>query len=259
MTVYAEDDLLPLSALQHLLFCDRQCALIHVERLWAENGLTVQGKHLHERADSGKANTRGDCRTARGLPLRSLRLGLIGKADVVEFRLASEGPPLELSAPDFADRSGRSEDPVDPAAEIVAAGALPASGIPFPVEYKRGRPKAHDADRVQLCAQALCLEEMLGTSVPAGALFYGKTRRREDVVFDRSLRELTERTAARLHEMIRSGRTPPPVYEEKKCGRCSLVNLCLPKGVGGSTTSASAYLTRSLTRSLAGTPPVGTD
>jgi len=249
--MFPEEDLLPLSALQHLLYCDRQCALIHVERLWAENALTVQGRHLHERADSGKASTRGDCRTARGLPLRSLRLGLIGKADVVEFR----PPPAEGSS-------------ADPAASAPIAG-LPASAavsppsplipVPFPIEYKRGRPKAHDADRVQLCAQALCLEEMLGAPVPSGALFYGKTRRRADVTFDRPLRDLTERTAARLHEMIRSGRTPPPVYEEKKCGRCSLVNLCLPKGLAGRSSAASAYLTRSLARSLAGAVPDGTD
>ena len=131
--------------------------------------------------------------------------------------------------------------------------------IPFPVEYKRGRPKAHDADRVQLCAQALCLEEMLGAPVPAGALFYGKTRRRQDVTFDRTLRNLTERTAARLHEMIRSGRTPSAVYEDKKCGRCSLVNLCLPRGVGRRPVAASAYLTRALAGSLAGAIPDGTD
>jgi CRISPR-associated exonuclease Cas4 len=257
--MFAEDDLLPISALQHLLFCERQCALIHVERLWAENALTVQGRHLHERADSGKANTRGDCRTARGLPLRSLRLGLIGKADVVEFRArpaggssadpAASAPIGGLPASDFGELSRF----------VAMSPPSPLTPVPFPIEYKRGRPKAHDADRVQLCAQAMCLEEMLGAAVPAGALFYGKTRRRLDVPFDPALRDLTERTAARLHEMIRSGRTPPPLYEEKKCGRCSLINLCLPKGVAGRSAAASAYLTRALAGSLAGAIPDGTD
>jgi CRISPR-associated exonuclease Cas4 len=138
--MYVEDDLLPISALQHLLFCERQCALIHVEQVWAENRLTVEGRHLHERVDGGEHETRGGLRTARALPIRSLRLGLAGRADVVEFH-ASEG----------------------------------AAGPPrvVPVEYKRGRPKSHRADEVQLCAQALCLEEMLGVHVAAGALFYG--------------------------------------------------------------------------------------
>lgn len=252
--MYPEEDLLPLSALQHLLYCDRQCALIHVERLWAENSLTVQGRHLHERADSGKANTRGDCRTARGLPLRSLRLGLIGKADVVEFSpvAASDADPSHTGFEALGDDADATEN--------TAATVVPfAPTTPFPIEYKRGRPKAHDADRVQLCAQALCLEEMLGVAVPAGALFYGKTRRREDVTFDRPLRDLTERTAARLQEMIRAGRTPPPVYEERKCGRCSLINLCLPRGVGRRAAAASSYLTRALAGSLAGAIPNGND
>lgn len=122
--MYADDDLLPLSALQHLLYCDRQCALIHVERLWAENALTVQGRHLHEKADSGKGNTRGDCRTARGLALRSLRLGLIGKADVIEFHAPGTVPPT-VASPDRSFETGSSV----------------FSAVPFPIEYKRGRPK----------------------------------------------------------------------------------------------------------------------
>jgi CRISPR-associated exonuclease Cas4 len=233
--MYAEDDLLPLSALQHLLYCDRQCALIHLERLWAENSLTVQGRHLHEKADSGRANTRGDLRTARGLPLRSFRLGLIGKADVVEFRHAPATSPI-------ASQSASSTCEAASAVE----SSLPI--VPFPIEYKRGRPKSHDADRVQLCAQALCLEEMLAVHVPAGALFYGKTRRRHDVAFDAPLRQLTEETAECLHALIASGRTPPAVYAEKKCGRCSLINLCLPKL--GSKRSAVKYLERALQGAL---------
>jgi CRISPR-associated exonuclease Cas4 len=205
-TSFTEDDLLPLSALQHLLFCERQAALIHLERLWAENPLTVAGRQLHERVDHAPGESRGDVRLARALPLRSLRLGLVGKADLVELHRLPSG------------------------AEGQPGTSLPGvSGAwrPFPVEYKRGRPKAHHADLVQLCAQALCLEEMLDTPVPAGALFYGQTRRRHDVPFDAALRKETEEAAARLHRLLSSGTTPPPV-REPKCDQCSLIHLCLP-------------------------------
>ena len=212
--MFAEEDLLPISALQHLLYCDRQCALIHVERLWAENALTVQGRHLHDRAHGGRGESRGGRRTARALQVRSRVLGLYGVADVVEFRISD----------------------------------CVGSPIPFPVEYKRGRPKAHDADRVQLCAQALCLEEMLSRHVPAGALFYGKTRRRHDVAFDEPLRGLTRQTAASLHALIAAGRTPRAVYEKNKCDRCSLKSLCLPGA--GPASGAAAYLRRTLAHSL---------
>lgn len=218
--MFPEDDLLPISALQHLLYCDRQCALIHVERLWAENSLTIQGRHLHERADRGRGESRPKGRITRSLVVRSMRLGLWGKADVVEFRPDSAG----------------------------------GASVPFPVEYKRGRPKAHDADRVQLCAQALCLEEMLETNVPAGALFYGKTRRRLEVAFDESLRRITEDAAQRLHELLDSGTTPPAVYAREKCDRCSLKNLCLPGVSMGVGSRASVYLDRSLAAALAGLP-----
>ena len=192
--MFSEEDLLPLSALQHLLFCERQCALIHLEGIWLENSLTVEGTHLHERADSGAGESRGNLRIARSLPLRSLRLGLSGKADVVEFHQAPEDPSLWR---------------------------------PRPIEYKRGRPKAHRADEVQLCAQGLCLEEMLGLAIPAGALFYGQTHHRLEVEFDDSLRQVTEEAAARLHRLFVSRVTPPPV-REPKCDQCSLLPVCLP-------------------------------
>ncbi len=185
----AEDDLVPLSALQHYLFCPRQCALIHVERLWAEDGATAEGRVLHERVDAGGTDSRPGLRVARGVALRSFALGVAGKADVVEF---SGRPPR-----------------------------------PFPVEYKRGKPKSHRADEVQLCAQAICLEEMLGGEVPAGALFSGTTRRRRDVVFDAELRRLTAATAAAARADILAGRTPPPVFTPA-CRKCSLEDLCRP-------------------------------
>jgi CRISPR-associated exonuclease Cas4 len=202
---FDEDHLLPISALQHLLFCSRQCVLIHVERLWEENLLTAEGRIAHEKVDQGGAETRAGRKTVFGLPLRSLRLGLIGKADAVEF---------------FRDASGK-----------MAA---------FPVEHKRGRPKQKDCDRVQLCAQAMCLEEMLGVNVVEGARFYGTTRRREDVVFDGGLRRLTEETSTRLHELIGAGATPRAEYA-KKCKSCSLIELCLPK-VSSAGRSVERYL-----------------
>jgi CRISPR-associated exonuclease Cas4 len=198
---YTEDDLLPLSALQHLLFCERQCALIHIEQAWVENLYTAEGRIMHDRVDTGRSESRGDIRLAFGVPLRSLRLGLVGKADVVEFH--------------------RKQMKVKP-----AFGSSPI-WLPFPVEYKRGRPKKRDWDKVQLCAQALCLEEMLSVEVPEGALFYGKTRRRLSVVFDADLRSLTEETARRLHEFIGSERTPAPVFTSA-CEHCSFIEACLP-------------------------------
>lgn len=185
--MYADDDLLPISALQHLLYCERQCALIHVEGQWGENRLTAEGRVMHDRADEPVHETRGDTRICRALDVRSSRLGLIGRCDVVEFR----------------------------------------SGVPLPVEYKRGEPKAGDCDRVQLCSQAICLEETLGVAVPCGALFYGQTRHRFDVAFDSTLRCRTESTAQRLHALIAAGVTPPPV-NDARCSNCSLFDICMP-------------------------------
>ncbi len=206
--MYCEDDLLPLSALQHLLFCERQCALIHIEQVWQENLFTAQGRILHERVDRGGETPGSNIRIAYSLPLRSLRLGLTGKTDAVEFHRKV--------------KNGRKV------------------WHPFPVEYKRGRPKSDDCDRVQLCAQAICLEEMLDVEISRGALFYGKIRRRQDVVFDPALRQKTEETARHLHELIASGKTPPPVITSK-CKSCSLFNICMPKACKG-TRSAKDYL-----------------
>lgn len=184
----AEDALVPVSALQHYLFCPRQCALIHVERIWTEDGATAEGRILHERVDGGKADRRGGVRTVRGLMLRSLALGVTGKADAVEFH----------------------------------------GKTPFPIEYKRGRPKAHRADEVQLCAQALCLEEMFGHPVPEGALFYGQTKKRQPIAFDEELRALTARIAAETRTMIVEARTPPP-HAMPACRHCSLAEQCQPQ------------------------------
>ena len=203
-----------LSALQHYLFCPRQCALIHVEGVWSENYLTASGRLLHERVDRIVKETRKDAHLATALRLVSNRLGLMGVADMVEFY--------------------RQDSACDGEGRRVAARLSGRSGFwrPFPVEYKRGEPKLHRADDVQLCAQALCLEEMLGVAIPEGALFYGEIRRRTDVAFDRELRSLTEEVAAKVHEMMRSGETPPPVHT-KACRSCSLLGNCRPENVAG--------------------------
>lgn len=198
---YTEDDLIQLSALQHLVFCERQCALIHIEQVWSENLFTAEGRIMHDKVDTANRESRGNIRIEYGVPMRSLRLGLIGKADAVEFHKDGE------------------------------------KWIPFPVEYKRGKPKGGNCDKVQLCAQAICLEEMMNIEIPDGALFYGQTRRREDVKFYSPLRKETEEAARRLHELIAPGITPKAEYS-KKCERCSLVDRCLPKV----SSKASNYL-----------------
>lgn len=211
---YAEDDLLPLSGLQHLAFCERQCALIHIEQVWAENLFTAEGSVMHERVHQADRASRGDIRVEYSMPLRSLRLGLIAKADVVEFHQLR--------------------------------GASGGSWRPFPVEYKRGRPKKDNVDKVQLCGQALCLEEMLNVKVPSGALFYGKTRHRQDVDFDADLRAETEDTARRFHALVDAGKTSKPIYGAK-CGRCSMKDLCLPKTVQKGT-AVESYLVKAISQ-----------
>ena len=223
---------LPISALQHLVYCERQAALIHLEGLWADNRLTAEGNALHAKAHSEQSETHRGVRVARGLDLRSLELDLVGKADVVEF-----------APPDGFD------GPVAETVRAAAAGAepLPPGWAVRPVEYKRGRPKTSpewgDCDRVQLCAQALCLEEMLGAEVREGRLFYGKVRRRTDVPFDAELRETTRRAAARLHALVAAGLTPPAV-NDGRCPNCSLVRLCLPHVTAGR--SAETWVRRRL-------------
>ena len=194
--MYCEDDLLMLSALQHLLFCPRQCALIHIEQQWLENRLTAEGRILHERVHSAGKESRRTIKTEFDVPIRSLQLGVIGRTDVVEFHLQDDG-----------------------------------CWRPFPVEYKRGRPKKNDSDRVQLCAQAMCLEEMLDVEVTAGALFYGTKKRRIEVVFNRSLRQITTKAAHSLHELFNSAITPPPKYNPG-CENCSFIETCLPRTSG---------------------------
>jgi CRISPR-associated exonuclease Cas4 len=194
--MYNEDDLLMISALQHLLFCPRQCALIHIEQQWTENRLTAEGRILHERVHTAAKESRSKIKIEFDVPIRSLRLGIIGRTDIVEFHLQDNG-----------------------------------CWQPFPVEYKRGRPKKNDSDRVQLCAQAICLEEMLGVEVATGALFYGTKKRRIEIVFDQSLRQITTEAAYKLHDLFNNATTPPPKYSSG-CESCSFIDTCLPKTSG---------------------------
>lgn len=203
-----EDDLIPLSALQHWLVCPRQCGLIHLEGQWEDNRLTAEGNALHARVDQAGAESRDGVRRVTGLPLKCARLGLVGRADVVEFRRSAGG-----------------------------------GEVPFPIEHKRGREKADDRDTAQLCAQALCLEEMLGAAVPEGALFYAATRRRVQVAFTPGLRRRVEDAADGIREMLASGRTPAPVAIPA-CRGCSLADLCLPNALA--RPSVNRYFARGL-------------
>ena len=211
MAHYSDPDLLPLSGLQHFAFCRRQWALIHIENQWQENLRTVEGHLFHRRAhDEAARERRGNTLILRGLPIVSHTLGLSGQCDVVEFHLTPEGVPLR-------GEEGR--------------------WLPFPVEYKRGRPKEHRADELQLCAQAMCLEEMLCCVVPAGALFYGEPRRRTAVEFSPELRQMVRDFSEEMHQYARRGHTPK-AKPTKSCNACSLKDLCLPQLIRRGSVSA---------------------
>lgn len=200
--MYSDENLLLLSGIQHIVFCPRQWALIHLEQQWEENLKTIEGKHLHERVDDPfLKDSVKDCLIWRAVNLVSYRLGLSGRADVVEFHRKQNG----LKIP---GRSG--------------------SWMPFPVEYKRGKPKSDESDEVQLCAQAMCMEEMFGTKIGEGALYYGETRRRSAVNFSTELRFYVVKYASEMHRLFDNGITPPPVYKPH-CKFCSLVDICIPQ------------------------------
>lgn len=190
--MHDEEQLLAISALQHWLYCPRQCALIHVEQAWAENKFTAEGKVMHTRAHDGPDESRPGVRITRGMPVRSLELGLTGQCDIVEFH---------------------------------------ADGVVLPVEYKRGKPKSHRADEVQLCAQGLCLEEMLGIRIARGFLYYGERHRRTEVPFDPGLRELVAATILSIQTAFSAGQTPAADYEPRRCDACSLIDECQPKAL----------------------------
>ncbi|HUX40142.1 MAG TPA: CRISPR-associated protein Cas4 [Rectinemataceae bacterium] len=213
-----DEDPIPISALQHALFCERQYALIHIEQAWAENRYTAEGKILHERVDVVRHESRRLFRQEYGLALRSLRLGLIGKCDLVELRLEPNGSIAEA----------------------------------VPVEFKRGKKKEDDVDLVQLCAQALCLEEMFGIAVPQGEFYYLQEHRRREAAIDEALRERTVALIGRIRELREAGKTPPAVYDRRKCDSCSLVETCMPRSAGGGERRVDRYVASQLRAIKAG-------
>ena len=205
---YPEESFLQLSGLQHFAFCRRQWALIHVEDQWAENFRTMDGQLFHQKAhDTGFAETRGDRVVKRGIRVYSAALGVSGACDVVEFSRQENGIPL---------------------------AGHPGLWQPYPVEYKRGKPGVTHGDALQLCGQALCLEEMLCCTIPAGAVYYGEPRRREQVVFTEELRAEVRTALTEMHQYAQRGYTPK-VKPRKGCGACSLQDVCLPKLMGKSS------------------------
>jgi CRISPR-associated exonuclease Cas4 len=202
-----DDEFLMISALTHLQYCERRFALVHIEQLWTENLFTMDGRNFHEKVHSQEGESRGEIRIERGLRVRSLKLGLFGVTDVVEFHHNSQI---------------------------------------FPIEYKRGKEKADITDSVQLCAQAMCLEEMLGVDVPRGAIFYGQPRRRTQVEFDNELRSKVVELCEQARHMIETGVTPPPRFG-KHCKNCSLVDECMPEiSVNAEKGQAEKYIQKLL-------------
>lgn len=212
-----EDDYIQISALQHYVFCPRQCGLIHVEDAWTDNMFTVRGEILHEKVDTDTYETRGTKKTVRGLRIHSARLGIVGRCDVVEFYDRVEGRlPQRTSVEGHVQHSSSSTE--DDLLQVL------------PVEFKSGEPKEDISDKVQLCAQVLCLEEMLTTTITQGAFFYGKIRRRNIIEIDESLRKQTEDIITAVHEMVTRKKIPPAEYSQK-CRNCSLEELCMPKAM----------------------------
>lgn len=214
-----EDDYLPLSYLNDLLFCERRAALHLTEQIWKDNQFTTEGLMAHKRVDIPKNLRHKECRQVTGIWLVSHQLGLIGKADLIELRDQPSGPP-----------------------------------VPFPVDFKRGKKRRWDNNEVQLCAQAMCLEEMLGVAVPRGAIFHIKSQHREEIEFDESLRSKTIQAASRLRELLLSGVTPTASFKPK-CKGCSLREWCMPKSLRPRATAAR-YLQAVIDDTL---PPTDSD
>ena len=228
--LFSEDDLLPISSLADLVFCERRAALHFLEGIWQENQFTAEGHILHEKTHEADIESRGNIRIVRGLRLRSLQLGLSGVADVVEFH--------RVDVPSLPD------PPENAIPQVVALAGVTGLWKPFPVEYKRGKLKHEKSYEVQICGQALCIEEMMNVRISSGEIFYGKSMRRHDVALSVDLRKETEMASRNMHALIASRRTPPPVYE-KKCESCSLMTDCLPRTIQ-KRRSVKSYLTRIL-------------
>ena len=206
---FTEDDLLPLRYLNDLLFCERRLALHLVEQIWKDNQYTAEGQYAHRKVDQSANLKRGDKRNVTGMMLVSYQLGVTGKADLVEFRDAA-------AKTEAIDESLNSETKSS------------CAFVPYPVDFKRGRKRRWDNDEVQLCAQAMCLEEMLNVPVPKGAIFHIRSQHRREVIFNEALRQQTIHAAARLHEIVHTRITPPAEWKAR-CKGCSLLETCMPK------------------------------
>lgn len=215
--MYEEDDYLMLSGLQHFAYCRRQWAIIHIEQQWAENERTIDGELFHKKAhDAGSTEKRGDIIITRGLHVKSASLGVSGICDIVEFHRSEQG----ISLFSFEGR-----------------------WLPYPVEYKKGEPKENNVDELQLCAQAMCLEEMLLCDIPVGSLFYGQNRRRTSVEFTHELREQVKNMLSEMHDLWKKGYTPK-VKPNKGCNACSLKEICVPRLM--KTKTVSSYIEENL-------------
>jgi len=206
--MYTEDDLVQISALQHALFCERQYALIHIEQEWEENRFTAEGKVLHERVDAEHHESRSLFKQEYGMAVRSLRWGLIGKCDLVELWYTKDGNIGKVS----------------------------------PVEFKRGRKKADDTDRVQLCAQVLCLEEMFNILIESGQFYYLQEHRRTTEIIDTSLREKTASLIEQIMKIREAEATVTAKYEKRKCDNCSMIDWCMPKSTGAGHKQVGRYI-----------------
>lgn len=224
---FSLDELIPISTVADMVFCERRAALHFIEGAWEENQFTAEGHILHDKTHELGCEMRKEIRIVRGLRLRSLRLGLSGVADVVEFRYLEK---VSETAPDSNVQLG------------IAIPGLRGLWKPFPVEYKRSKLKHEKSYEIQLCAQALCLEEMLHVQIDEGAIFYGKSMRRRRVIITDGLRRETKNCSRRMHELVDSTKTPLPVYT-KRCENCSLVAECMPKAIARQK-SVNRYLAR---------------
>lgn len=197
-----EECLIPLSSLQHWVYCPRQCGLIHVEQCWAENLFTAEGRNLHDKVHDAETERRGDLILVRGLRLVSRKLGIVGQADLVEFHRSDSGCKLPGKTSKWQ---------------------------PFPVEFKRGKEKPNLSDDIQLCGQAICLEEMLGIPVNRGAIYYGRPRKRKQVELTEDLRSHLRGAINGVRHMLQTKQVPIAEYNSGKCNSCSLVETCLPR------------------------------
>ena len=218
--MYNEDDMLMLSGIQHFRFCPRQWALIHIDQQWDENRLTVEGELLHKHVDDSFYRQKcGDFISLRSVNVASYELGLYGITDVVELH------------------------PTDNSVNSITHPRYPGHWIPYPVEYKHGRPKQNEEDEVQLVAQAMCLEEQYNIKIAYGAIFYAETRHRMEVYINEYLRNIVTTCAREMHEIFASGRLPN-IQRGKYCDKCSLNNLCMPETADCS--KVSHYLNKNL-------------